>query len=729
MTMELIKTAAKLTEKGFWIFPLRQNSKLPAVKDFANVATRDPALIMKIWREPYNIGISTSKYSNDLYLLAVDVDNKGTKKGNDSILGFELEGKLLPPTTTQTTPTGGKHLIYFTRVPLGQSVGKIANGIDTRALGGYVVGAGSTLDGKEYTIDTTHSVAEAPEWLVQMCQAPREKKVADPVKVANLNTARASMRAIEYLLKEAPESIKGQGGDQTAFTVAAKVKDFGVPQDTALELMCEHWFGGSGWSPERLKEKIDHAYKYGKEEVGSLAPESDFTPVVEEKKVEEKKENPVLEMNKEYAFIVIEGSSHILWETKDHKGRQKVMHLDHVTFHNKFLSKTFQDGNGKYHPITKLWMSHPQRRSFDGLCFMPGKKCPPNFYNLWRGFSCEPANEKEIPNPKAHNALKDFIEHCFENVCEGKQELFNWVMGYFAHMIQKPWEKPLTALVFRGKKGVGKNALVGRVAHLLRNHSLLASNKRFLLGNFNGHLENLILFTLDEAFWSGDKQAEGILKDLITGDHHLIEHKGKQPYVVDNCLRVIILGNENWIVPASADERRYGVFDVGKKRQQDRKFFQDMKDGMELHGGDRLLLRYLMDFDISKIDINDAPKTKGLADQKTASLEPFPQYWFECLEAGRIVESSMPVNWSKLADKDDFRTAFGNYLKKRQIPSRIPDVRLIGKLLLDYCPSIKSTRVTEEGHRRWYYELPDLKIARKEWEKYIGAEIDWGSDD
>src|SRR5690606_13114237 len=147
----------------------------------------------------------------------------------------------------------------------------------------------------------------------------------------------------------------------------------------------------------------------------------------------------------------------------------------------------------------------------------------------------------------------------------------------------------------RGGKGTGKNALVDRVGYLLGNHYLLTSNRRYLVGNFNGHLEHCLLFALDEAFWSGDKQAEGQLKDLITGSHHVIEHKGKEPYSVENCTRIVIIGNEEWLVPSSHDERRFAVFHVGDGRKQDRAFFQAMREGME-RGGYRLLLRYLLDY-------------------------------------------------------------------------------------------------------------------------------------
>lgn len=740
--MNLLQAAARLTKKGFHVFPLRPNSKLPQITDFPARATRDHSEILRMWRDPvmgttqpFNVAISTSRFKENLHLLVVDVDNKGEKKGDDDVLRLEMEGKLFPPTLTQTTPTGGKHFIYYTKIPVAQSVARIAPGIDTRAHGGYIVGAGSSLDGKEYSIDEAE-IAEAPEWLVKFTQVSTPKSTK---KKVNTDADAARNRAFSYL-KATEGSVEGAGGDQRAYTVAANVKDYGVDQVTCLDLMLEIWNEKCRpeWGVDELREKVEHAYRYGKEPQGVKAPEADFkpTPVVNEVANEVvnavvKDVHPLQKLNKEYAFIIVEGSSHILWETKDAKGNFKAHHLDHKTFHDKLLSQTFVDGNGKSQSLTKMWMSSPTRRSYDGLCFMPGKTCPPQFYNLWRGFSVEPATEQEfIMAPledRGMKALQAFLEHARENVCAGDEKLFTWLMGYFAHMIQRPWEKPLTALVFQGGKGVGKNALVGRVAHLVRNHSLLASNKRFLLGNFNGHLENLILFTLDEAFWSGDKAAEGVLKDLVTGDTHLIEHKGKQPYTVDNCLRVAILGNEDWVVPASIDERRYCVFKVGDGRKQDTKFFTDMRVGMEQHGGDRLLLRYLMDFDLTNIDVNTAPKTDALGEQKVESLEPFHQFWMDSLKDGRLAESDFSQDWATAVPKDGVRIAYERYLKRRQIGSRAPTRSAIGKLIFRCLPVLKSQRLSGEEGRNWFYILPELDVARTHFEKFIGHKIDWDS--
>ena len=138
----------------------------------------------------------------------------------------------------------------------------------------------------------------------------------------------------------------------------------------------------------------------------------------------------------------------------------------------------------------------------------------------------------------SHKSVDQFREHVLANVCGGSEELAHWLTAYFAHMVQKPWQKPLVALVFRGAKGVGKNALVERVGALLGKHFMVADDERYLLGNFNSHLEANLFFVLDEAAWAGDKRAEGKLKGLITGSQHVIERKGFEPYEVDNLTQI-----------------------------------------------------------------------------------------------------------------------------------------------------------------------------------------------
>jgi Family of unknown function (DUF5906) len=94
------------------------------------------------------------------------------------------------------------------------------------------------------------------------------------------------------------------------------------------------------------------------------------------------------------------------------------------------------------------------------------------------------------------------------------------------------------------------------------------ADPRYITGRFNARMISLLLLHADEAFWAGDKQAEGKLKDLVTGDWHPIEFKGVDPIPIRNYVRLLVTGNPDWLVPAAMEERRIAVLDVGDEQRE-----------------------------------------------------------------------------------------------------------------------------------------------------------------
>jgi len=725
--MNKLEHALALAAEGFHVFPLEPSTKLPAIDEYPKRATRDPEQIKRWWTCPItgfpldrNIAISTTRYQDDAALLVVDIDNKGASNGNATVSELEAQSLVLPATRTTRTPTGGRHLFYRVPVAVRQGAHTLGRGVDTRSFGGYVVAAGSNTGHGEYPPAGNDPVVGAPAWLTEKIGSRRNDSGTpaplQPAIAERINPARAERRAIEYL-----QSLKPAGAGERnhkGFAAAAKLKDFGVAEWLAAGILEAHWKCDPPLDPAELNHVVRSAYKYGREIPGSDAPEVQFDPVGAEPAASVPGEHPFEKLNQEFAFVIAGGGHHILWETNDARGNPSLEHLTEAAFHKRHASHVLQLGKSTK-PVTDLWMTWKGRRSFDGLCFMPGELAPPRFYNMWRGFSVPPAKTGK------HESVDMFVEHAFQNVCHRDEALFQWLMGFFAHMVQKPGEKPLVALVFRGSKGVGKNALIERVGHLLGSHFLVTADRRYLVGNFNGHLENMLFLALDEAFWSGDKQVEGVLKNLVTGSHHVIEHKGKEPFKVDNKTRVAVIGNEDWIVPASHDERRYAVFDVGEGRKQDRAFFQQMREGME-RGGYRNLLRYLLDFDIGGLDFNEAPSTKGLLEQKHASLEPVEQWWFQCLQEERLVGSDFD-GWPERLETKRVMDALRRYYEDRRIKNRVPDSTAFGKAFSRCAPAVerRKGRVSGVDAPVYAYFFPTLAAARGAWERHIGHREEW----
>lgn len=731
--MTQLESALALAKQGFWIFPVLpkgvgyrdrngndqiSDGKHPAVSGWQDWATRNEEKIRKRWaRMPYNIGISTSKFGDDQAIVVVDVDTKKGKRGDCELLRLELEGHVFPGTLEQTTPSGGRHLIYVHDRPLRQGADVLAVGLDIRSKGGYIVAPGSEIDGKFYTrVNGFDHLEPAPGWLVDRLGAAPTRSVPPSGPAPGVDPKRAEERSVEYLKVTAGATLGSRGS--TAYKVAARLKDFGCTRPQALLLMDMYWAEKCDppMPPNDLEDSVNHAYTYGREQQGVAAPEAQFTPIEapEDEEDEPKDVHPIDKLNEEYAFI--KRGAFVLQETTDEKGCYTTEHLSVDAFHAWFANQPLRIGE-KAKPVSKWWMESPRRRQYDGTVFAPERALGPRWFNLWRGFATKPATTPD------HPAVSMFLEHALKNVCRGKQELFHWLMGYFAHLIQRPWEKPLVTLVFKGKKGTGKNALVERVGALLGDHFLVADDDRYLLSNFNSHLETCLFFVLDEATWAGDKKAEGRLKGITTGATHNIERKGQEPYQVDNLTRVAILGNEEWIVPATHDERRFAVFSIGDGRRQDRAFFQAMREGME-QGGYAHLLRYLKDFDLATVDVNEAPETDALMDQKIASLEPVHMWWYDCLHNAQV--GDWTGEWPETMNTNRLRLAFNQWARTRSVKCRQSDKAFF--MELRKCSSIvkkKKGGKAAPGDSTYEFHNKGLEILRKEFEQFMGGGLPW----
>lgn len=122
------------------------------------------------------------------------------------------------------------------------------------------------------------------------------------------------------------------------------------------------------------------------------------------------------------------------------------------------------------------WLAAKNRRTYDGIEFFPdaaGAAGTPNYFNVWRGFGCEP---DPAPAEERRLKYKTFRDHLFTNVCSGDRELFDWVFAWCAHVVQRPRERIGTAIVLRGKMGTGKTK-VGEIIGSLPAPPFLAADQ------------------------------------------------------------------------------------------------------------------------------------------------------------------------------------------------------------------------------------------------------------
>jgi hypothetical protein len=424
----------------------------------------------------------------------------------------------------------------------------------------------------------------------------------------------------------------------------------------------------------------------------------------------------IARLNKTYALVIV-GDKTIIMKNVGSDFSFLTVSAFELWHANKHVVR-----NNKTVPLGKYWLTHPQRRQYEGITFSPRIAVSAGHYNLWRGFSVE---------PKQGDCSK-FLAHIKDNVCRGDLPIYNWTIGWFAQMVQQPDLKMETSLVLRGKQGTGKTKVGKVVGSLFLPHYVAVSDPRYITGRFNSHLVSCLLLHADEAFWAGDHAAEGKLKDLVTNDVQWIEFKQKEPIKIRNYIRLFVCGNPDWLVPAGYDERRFAVLDIGEDKMQDKAYFAAIDHEMD-HGGREALLYHLLHFDLTTVDLRTIPKTEALFEQKMSSLASEQSWWLDTLMRGELpwgCEQTNACPATRLFDRYISRAT------KQGTRRRAIEVQL-GVFLRKHVPGLRRTRLTckrydgfkmQEG-QWWVYVFPPLKECRAAFATKIGSEIDWGSDD
>ena len=381
-------------------------------------------------------------------------------------------------------------------------------------------------------------------------------------------------------------------------------------------------------------------------------------------------------------------------------------------------------------PLPKIWLESPARRDAAGIVFKPAG-CQPDEINLWRGLAIHPA---DMGLEQAAAGCRLYREHVENIICRGNAEHARYVWAWLADLVMNPGgAKPGVALVLRGGRGVGKGFFARPFLRIFGRHGLQVTHRDHLIGRFNHHLSDKIFVFLDEAFWAGEKRHEGVLKGLLTEPRFAVERKGIDVFEVDSFVRVVMASNEDWVVPAGPDERRFLVFDVSDEHKQDsRTYFKALAHELD-HGGVAALLTWLLLRPDEGVDLRRAPASAAGTDQKLESLEPVYGWWLHCLHRGRLYLSLVDeAPWPKYIVPELALESFESWAKTWPGKAHMTLTRLARKIYggSGVCPGFR-TKAMINGQAENCYSLRGLAEARMRFEAFIGATggIDWQTPD
>ena len=410
-------------------------------------------------------------------------------------------------------------------------------------------------------------------------------------------------------------------------------------------------------------------------------------------------------------FVAVEGAkTWVFKEDFDHELQRPALKRssfeDFKKLHSHKKVQVTQGDQIKKQRIAQVWLDHPQRRTFDGIVFLPNQATPPGTYNTWRGFACQPAQ----------GDWSLMLAHIREVICSGDMIAAEYLLNWMAFAVQHPDKPAEVAVVLQGSRGTGKGKFANAMTALFGPHATTVTQASHLTGQFNSHLKDCAFLFVDEGMWAGDKAGENVLKALITEPVIQMEKKFQDSTPIRNRLHIMIASNSEWVVPAGAHERRYLVLHVSDAKMQDKPYFAALERQMYERGGLAAMLHDLLRRDLSTFDIRSVPRTAALDQQVISSLNLMDAWWLDHL-------GSTLADWQY----QNRRNLVENCMHKCSNPNQRSLETKLGYFLQKVVPGgVMKVSHTPPGSTRAVdcYEFPTQAVCRQSFKQYLGIQHD-----
>lgn len=290
-----------------------------------------------------------------------------------------------------------------------------------------------------------------------------------------------------------------------------------------------------------------------------------------------------------------------------------------------FYTKVIDKDKTKDMPLDTLeeWRRSPETQAsrLNGLDWVPAPKSQfiGSKFNTFRDLSIE---------PKPGVDTSEFFNHIKKNLCGNNEEIYEYVINWYAHMFQEPTQRPLSAIAFLSEsEGIGKGILTDTIARLLggnRNVNSTLTSKD--TANFNTAVAGKLFLVWDESTFAGNHEQADFMKRLTTEQYLRVEPKNMDAYQIQNYSRVNITSNSvDSAVSETIGGRRWLIVEcpsiIDPSHSQ---YLKELASKIGLNepkvpGIPGYLNSIMHEFktrDISKFDPAQIPKHSGAADSK-----------------------------------------------------------------------------------------------------------------
>ncbi|MGY6278314.1 primase-helicase family protein [Methylomonas sp. MgM2] len=319
--------------------------------------------------------------------------------------------------------------------------------------------------------------------------------------------------------------------------------------------------------------------------------------------------------------------------------------------------------------------------------------------NFYRGLQVKPLDGDVSP----------YLDHLKHVICAGHEPSYRYLIGWMAHLFQKPDEKPTVAIMLKSVEGTGKGTMAEPLLRILGPHGIKTNGAGAIANRFNGTVANKLGIFADEVDLT-DKHMFDRMKGIVSETTVNMERKGLEIEPLPNYCRLIFASNHEKVLSAGIRERRYLVLEPSDRYAQDQTYFKRLWSWIN-NDGPAKFLNYLLNVDISDFEPYRCPQTPGLISEKLDNLSGVNQFFYNQIIHHEPFGGRARIRASELID--DFiawSAEEGLDVKKASAANSIG--RTMAKL------GIEVHGRSDRGNGK-FYELPDKAVLVQQFAKML----------
>jgi hypothetical protein len=269
----------------------------------------------------------------------------------------------------------------------------------------------------------------------------------------------------------------------------------------------------------------------------------------------------------------------------------------------------------------EVWLEHHRQKEADVVIFNPKttNEIVDDEFNLFRGFEITREMAEECDEDVEPILTQIRYIWCRDNLVE-----YEYMLNWFATVLQKPWIKTRVTPILSGSQGAGKGVIIEKFGEILGAASFIqytSSDK--VLANFQmDSVKTNIFSLLDEVTFAGDKKQASALKGLISEKRRIWEAKFINAISIESYTNFFMLSNYNNVARVEAGDRRYFCMEC------DSRYAGPQTDEIAEYF-DRILAvpaaafaKFLYNRDLTGFNVSRIPNTDYGAFQKELNLDP-----------------------------------------------------------------------------------------------------------